>query len=60
MKLIKKNIFNENSSLPSGFITMHLLKKYTIGISATLSNKKIFQNINLILIIILLGILIFF
>ena len=23
---------------------MHLLKKYTIGISATLSNKKIFQK----------------
>ena len=40
----KKKYINENSSLPSGLITMHLLKNYTIGISATLSNKKIFQK----------------
>ena len=51
---------NEKKKLPAGFITMHLLKKYTIGISATLLNKKFFKIINLILNIILLEILIFF
>ena len=40
----KKKHINENKKLPSGFITMHLLKKYTIGIGAILLNKKIFQK----------------
>lgn len=40
----KKMYLNEKKKLPAGFITMHLLKKYTIGISATLLNKKIFHN----------------
>ena len=40
----KKKYTNEIKKLPSGFITMYLLKNYTIGIGAILLNKKIFQK----------------
>ncbi len=43
-EITKKKYINENKMLPSGYITMHLLKKYSIGISATLLNKKIFKK----------------
>jgi len=39
-----KKYINEIKKLPSGFITIDLLKKYTIGINAILLNKKIFKK----------------
>ena len=41
----KKQHINEKKDLPAGNITNFLLKKYLIGISATLLRKKIFDNL---------------
>ena len=41
----KKKYLNEKSKIPSGMITVNLLKRYFIGINAILLSKKIFKKL---------------
>ena len=42
--ILKKTYLNESDKIPSGMITINLLKSYFIGINAILLNKTIFEK----------------